>query len=191
VGTSRTFDELVGRHSEWCTSLAYWLGPYAGKLDAKEVLELAAVMSLQYDYEEQADAYGAALPKDESWTGVFAPVAPVQLALRWSPLLCAVELLGEPRVEAVEEGPGARMVVAAWDAASVSNIKTMGRHPETADEKRFVGLLTVSVTRAQQRRRGLLVVAKPGWSYEHMCGISETTARLMRKAGFVVTTRRP
>jgi hypothetical protein len=148
-------------------------------------------MSFQYDFEEQADANGGALPENESWTKVFAPVAPVQLAPGWSPLPCAVEVLGEPSVEAVEDGSGIRMVVAGWDAPRVSDIKTTARPSTNADEKRFLGLLTVSVTRAQQTRRGVIVAAKPGWSYEHVHGISKSTARLMGKAGFVVTTRKP
>jgi hypothetical protein len=191
VGTTRTFDELRGAGSGWCTSLAYWLGPYSGKLDSNLILEVAGAMSFQYDFEEQAESYGGALPEDQAWTNVFAPVAPVQLAAGWSPLPRAVEVLGEPPVEAVEDGTGTRMAVAAWDAARVSGIDTTARHSANADEKRFLGFLAVTVMRAQQSRQGLLIVAQPGWSYEHVHGISKTTARLMRKAGFVVTTRRP
>lgn len=188
---TRTFDELTGEDSDWCTSLAYWVGPYAGKLDAKALLDVGSAMSFQYDFEEQADAYGAALPEDAAWARELAPVAPVQLADAWSPLACAVDVLGAPSSEALEETTGARMAVAAWDAASVSRITTTARKSTSADEKRFLGLLTVSVKRAQEARRGLLIVASPGWSYEHVHEVSKATARLMVKAGFVVTTRRP
>jgi hypothetical protein len=188
----RTFDALRGAHSDEHTTLAYWLGSYGGKLDVEEILGVGSAMGLQYDFEEQADAYGAALPEDGGWTKVFAPVAPVQLAAEWSPLTRAVDVLGEPTVEAV--GPsvvGIRMVVAGWDAAKASDVKTTARPSTSADDKRFLGLLTVSVTRAQQTRRGLLIVAKPGWDHERVHAISKATARLMGKAGFVVTTRRP
>jgi hypothetical protein len=189
--SARTFDELRGADSDWCTTLAYWLGPYGGKLDAEAILGVGAAMSFQYDVEEQAEAYGGALPEEASWTKVFAPVAPVQLTRGWSPLPCAVALLGEPRVEAVEGGDDIRRVAAVWDAGKVSDIKSTARPSTNADEKRFLSLLTVSVTRAQQTRRGVIIAAKPGWSYEHVHGISQATARLMSKAGFVVTTRKP
>jgi hypothetical protein len=189
--TPRTFEELRGVGSEWCKSLAYWLGPYGGKLDAKEMLGIAAVMSFQFDLEEQADAYGGALPDDQTWTKAFTPVAPVQLAREWSPLPCAVDVLPEPSVEAIEDGTGIRMAVAAWEATRLSSVKTIARQSTSADEKRFLGLLAVSVARAQQSQRGLLIAAKPGWSYERVHAVSKATARLMGKAGFVLTTRRP
>ena len=189
--TTRTFNELRGGGDDCYTTLAYWLGPWAGTLTSEAALEVAAAMSFQYDFEEQADAYGAALPADQNWTRAFAPVAPVQLAHEWSPLPCAVEVLGQPAVEALEVDAGIRMAVAAWDASTVSGVKSTARHSSNADEKRFLGLLTVSVARAKEDRRGLLVIAKPGWSYDHVHGITKKTARLMGKAGFVVTTRRP
>jgi hypothetical protein len=115
---ARTFDELRGTDSDGCTTLAYWLGPYSGTLDEQGILGVAGAMSSQYDFEDQADAYGCALPEDQEWPKVFKPVAPVQLALGWSPLPCAA-------------------------------------------------------------------------SYQHVNAVSGHTARLMNKAGFVVTTRRP
>jgi hypothetical protein len=188
---ARTFNELSGADSDWCTTLAYWLGPYSGTLDAQGLLGVAGAMSFQYDFEEQADVYGRALPENEEWPKLFKPVAPVQLALGWSPLPWAADVLGDPTVEAVESSTGTRMVAAGWAGERVAGVKTTVRHSTTADEKRFLGLLTVTVTRAQQGGKGLLIVAKPGWSYEHVHGVSRHTARLMNKAGFVVTTRRP
>jgi hypothetical protein len=190
AGAFRSFEALRGT-ADWCTSLAYWLGPYRGALESNAVLGVGAAMSFQYDSEEQADAFGRALPIDETWTKVFAPVAPVQLTSRWSPLACAIEILGAPSIEAVTDGSYSRMAVVAWDPDRVSSVTSTARQSASADEKRFVGLLTVSVTRARERRRGVLVAAQPGWSYETVHPISKTTARLMGKAGFVVTTRKP
>lgn len=187
----RTFDELRGEDADWCTSLAYWLGPYGGKMEATALLSVGAAMSFQCDFEEQAECFGSALPNEQPWTEVFFPVAPIQVARGWSPLPCAVEALGEPTVEASERGAPPRQVVAGWDAARVSGIKTTAGRASSADEKRFLGLLTVCVARAQERRRGLLLVAQPGWSYDHVHEVSKKTARLIGKAGFVVTTRRP
>ena len=192
IGPRWTFDELrAPEDADWCTSLAYWLGPYAGKLDAEELLALGSVMGAQYDFEEQADAYGAALPDDQAWTKLFAPVAPVQLTDGWSPLPCAASVFGEPVALAGEAGTGSRMAAMGWGRDQVSAVKTTARRIGSADEKRWLGLLAVTVSRAQEDRRGLLVVAKPGWSYEHVARITKTTAKLMKEAGFVVTTRRP
>jgi hypothetical protein len=119
------------------------------------------------------------------------PVLRGPLTSRWSPVPSAVELLGEPTIEALEDESGIRMVAVLWDSATVANITTTARPSTQPDGKRFLGLLTVSVTRAQEKRHGLLVVAKPGWSYEHVHPLSKRTARLMGEAGFVVTTRKP
>jgi hypothetical protein len=191
VKAGRTFEELRGAGSAWCTSLAYWIGPYGGRIDTEAIADVGGVMSLQYDFEEQADRLGAALPEDQDWTRDFAPVAPVQLASAWSPIPCAVELLGEPRVETLNDDTGIRMGVAAWDAAQTSAITSTARRSSGADESMFIGLLTVSMTRAKEHGRGLLLAAQPGWSYEHVHIVSARTARLMSRAGFVVTTRRP
>ena len=187
----RTFDELRGGGSDWCTSLAYWLGVYSGKSESSSLLEVGSALSYQYDFEEQADCYGSALPEDQAWAEVFFPVAPIQLASGWSPLPRAIDVLGQPRVETLEDGAGTRMVAVAWEAATIWGVKTTARHSSSADERRFLGLLTVAVTRAQATQLGLLLVAKPGWSYEHVHEVSKKTDRLMSKAGFVVTTRRP
>jgi hypothetical protein len=63
------------------------------------------------------------------------------------------------------------------------------QRPAELDEKRFLELLAAAVFRAAERKAYVLLVAKPGWSYDHTHPVSRQTASLMTKAGFVVTTR--
>lgn len=188
----RTFEELRGPTDTWCTSLAYWLGVYRGETTSEAMLAVAEGLGAQYDFEEQADRYGRVFPEDAAWPKVFAPVAPIQLTRGWSPVPRAVELLGEPRHESLDGGPGIRTLATAWStpddvAATVRLLR--GQRPVTLHERRLLELLAAVVTRAADRQAHVLLIARPGWSDEHVRPLSRRTASLMAKAGFVTTTR--
>jgi hypothetical protein len=188
----RTFEDLRGPADTWCTSLAYWLGVYRGEATSEAVLAVAEGLGAQYDFEEQADRHGRVLPEDAAWPKVFAPVAPIQLARGWSPVPRAVELLGEPRHEALDGGPGIRTIAVAWaapDDAEASVRRLRGLRPVTLHERRLLELLAAVVIRAADRHAHVLLVARPGWSDEQARPMSRRTASLMAKAGFVTTTR--
>jgi hypothetical protein len=189
----RTFEELRGPSDTWCTSLAYWMGVFRGDPTSNALLEVAGALSLQYDFEEQADCYGSVFPEDASWPAMFRPVAPIQLTQGWSPVPRAIEILGPPHDEAFE-GEGPRTIAVVW--STPADVKAIARRvrsqrPEQLDEKRFLELLTAAVLRAAEKHASVVLIARPGWSYEHAPRVSRQTASMMTKAGFVVTTRTP
>jgi hypothetical protein len=173
----------------WLTSLAYWIGPcVVAELADAAAGPISSSMSYQYDIEEQAEWTGRVLPADADWTTFFTPVAPVQLTEAWSPLPAAVDLLGTPDWSSVEtDSPGVRAAACAWTTA--------GRPPQFAttvadrDHKRFRQLLAMTMIRADGPGQGVLIAAKPGWSYDHVHAISPVTGKLMEESGFVVTDR--
>jgi len=174
------------------TTLAYWLGvadmPSLQDIDAVSV---SRAMAYQYDIEEQADRTGLVMPEDVDWREHFVPVAPVQLTRAWSPLPHAVDMLGPPDWTSVGEPDllGTRAAGCAWTSPRFS---TLAASPTgTSDRGRFHRLLVVAAMRANDTDKGVLVLAKPGWSYERRAAISAETAYLMRAAGFVVQDRHP
>ena len=58
-----------------------------------------------------------------------------------------------------------------------------------SDHDRFRRLLVVALMRAREINRGVLLAAKPGWSYDHARLTNDTTRRLMESIGFVVHDR--
>jgi hypothetical protein len=145
-------------------------------------------MSYQYDIEEQAERTGRVLSLDAGWETFFSPIAPVQLTKAWSPLPAAVGLLGTPDWSSVETGsPSARAAACAWTSA--------GRQPQftTAgvdrDPRRFRQLLAATMVRADDLGQGILIVVKPGWSYDHAHTMSPVTRKLMEDSGFVISDR--
>ena len=188
----RTFEELRGPAETWCTSLAYWVGVHRGNPTTREILGLAGELSLQYDVEDQADAYGSVMPEQATWPRVFSPVAPIQLARAWSPVPRTVQLLGPPRDEAIAGETGIRTIAVAWSLpADVKPIarRLRGQRTTAPDERRLLELLAAVVLRASQRSGDVVLIARPGWSYEHAHPASPRTASLMTRAGFVVTDR--
>lgn len=190
----RTFEELRGPDDTWCTSLAYWSGVYRGNTSSEAILGIATALSFQYDFEEQADSHGRVFPEDATWPKVFSPAAPIQLTRGWSPVPRAVDLLGQPVHEAVADEPGIRTIAAVWsvpgDVKSIAR-RLRSRRPEELDEKRFLELLAAVVYRAVEQHARVLLIARPGWSYEQTHRVSRRTSSLMTKSGFVVTTRTP
>jgi hypothetical protein len=86
-----TFDALASPRSA-ATTLAYWIGALTpdGFALVEHAEPITSAMALQYDLEEQAGYTGVLFPEDADWRGAFLPVAPVQLADRWSPFPAAV-----------------------------------------------------------------------------------------------------
>lgn len=155
-------------------SLAYWVVLCElAALEEADALGIASRMSYQYDWEEQAGRTG----KVVAGGSPFLPVAPVQLTRGWSPLPEAVELLGPPDWESLVEPAAA----CAWKPLPARVFAYEGR--------RLRRLLAVALMRARERDLGVLVAAKPGWSYDHAHPFSEQTRRLMTAAGFAVLDR--
>jgi hypothetical protein len=187
--TTLSFRHLAGDDAPWLTSLAYWIGPcIVAELAGAAAGAIASSMSYQYDIEEQAERTGRVLSPDAGWETFFNPVAPVQLTRAWSPLPAAVDLLGTPDWSSVEtESPSARAAAYAWTTA--------GRQPRfttavaDGDHERFRQLLAATMVRADRPGWGILIAAKPGWSYDHGHAMSPETRQLMEDSGFVVTDR--
>jgi hypothetical protein len=185
-----TFDALA-RADPSCSTLAYWLGPCDTKaLEGADAVGMSRAMSLQYDIEDQADRTGTVIADDIWWRDYFAPIAPVQLTRRWSPLPYAVAVLGPPGWVSVE--PDVLGLVAAACAWTGGRSGPLLADPEdSADQLRFRELLGVAMARAHESNRAVVVTTKPGWSYDRSQPPSGAGRRLMEEVGFVVQDRRP
>jgi hypothetical protein len=139
-----SFAALTARR--WIDTLAYWIGRYdLADLHDINALGITAAMSYQYDVEEGADRTGRVMPEDAGWRDRFAPVAPVQLTRAWSPLPCAIELLGSPDWRSVEpDALGTLAVACVWRSPRPRPQPP----PDDADQSRFHQLLVVTVDRA-------------------------------------------
>lgn len=186
-----TFDALSpdGAH----TTLAYWIGPCdVAALAGITADGITHAMSYQYEIEQQADRTGRVLVGDADWRAHFTPVAPVQLARAWSPLPAAIDVLGPPGWASVAlDTPGTRAAAACAWRPSVAHPPAPAARSGEPDAERFRRLLAVALIRAAERDRGVLVAARPGWSYDDAGPVSATTRRLMESVGFVVQDRRP
>lgn len=183
-----SFDALAQAGGE-LSCLAYWIGVCdVGELRDASAAGIAVAMSYQHDIEEQADCTGHVLARDADWRELFTPVAPVQLTQAWSPLPVAAEVLGAPDWTSVEpDGLGTQAAACAWNSVGVGWLcATPASEP---DYERFRRLLAVTAMRASSASRGVLIAAKPGWSYEHAHQPSAVTRQLMEQPGFVVTDR--
>lgn len=181
--------EALARAGGEQSCLAYWIGACdVSGLDGVSAVGIAVAMSYQHDIEEQADRTGHVLARDVDWREYFAPVAPVQLTRAWSPLPAAVEALGAPDWTSIElDGLGTHAAACAWTSVDVRRLSATPMNEP--DHERFRRLLAVTAMRAGSAHRGVLIAAKPGWSYEHALEPSAVTRQLMERAGFVVTDR--
>jgi hypothetical protein len=100
----------------------------------------------------------------------------------------AIELLGPPDWASTDrDGTPARAAACAWTSPNVDALTT---EPEPSpDHERFRRLLNATLTRVSEGDRGILIAAKPGWSYDHARPMSADTRRLMKSAGFIVQGR--
>lgn len=186
-----SFEALCNTNLDHKT-LAYWIGLFALQpwppIYKAEALQ--AAMSYQYDIEEQAGDTGVLFSPDAEWRNSFQPLAPVQLVKEWSPLPYAMEILGTPAWSDLADSSGLRTACLAWLPTSLTSVR---KHQLTSasslDQQRFLQLLTVGAMRGIDRNKALLIVACPGWSYEHGYRFNDRTQAYMRKAHFVVTDR--
>lgn len=151
-------------------------------------------MSYQFDVEEQTECTGWAdlLSSDPRWRHRLRPIAPVQLALEWSPCPLAEQLLGTPFSQSVEtDGFPGRCVAMVWHRRQLERIQRLSHASSSPDERRFVELLGDAVLLARMHRCGVLLVAKPGWSYTHARPMKPDIAQSMIRCGYVQTDRHP
>lgn len=184
------FDDLLGK-ATYHTSLAYWIGTVTpAAVKPATLSDLAGSLAQQYDREDQADCFESLFPEDEDWPRYFAPVAPIQLTRRWSPLPTMIQILGPPQhLLRLDADVGATAVAAAWSPSQVLDPSLIPRY-SLPDPERFAGILAVAMARAREGGRGLFLVAKPGWSYDHGHTFSRAIQRMMKRASFCVLDRR-
>ena len=188
----RTFDEIRG-NCEWVTTVAYWIGTFRRRqIDSEGLLIIGSAMDYQYDVEEQADCFGMPFPEDASWRPFISPIAPIQLALRWSPVPLAIEVLGEPCCEVNETDEDDRtLAVLFWNKSQIADAHLPSEQSVLTDMRRFIGLLGIAIARGREKGRGLVLSAKPGWDYYTVYRISDESRSIMEQHGFLVTDRRP
>jgi hypothetical protein len=172
----------------WCDTFAYWLLVLydASSLYARDAYEAQGAMSYQYDVEEQGNLEGNS-PEGRLIPDIFMPIAPVTLALRWSPFPTAIKALGQPLHIDIKQSD----TLAVFMPQVVP--ETLGL---TLDEQHFSFLLHHACVRALKENALILLVGTPGWSYD-----SETSEdflmeepeirKLMEDIGFVCTLRKP
>jgi hypothetical protein len=174
------------RYEAWNDTFAYWLLVLhdASNLYARDADEAQAAMSFQFDVEEQAvDAEGIA-SNEELIPPVFVPIAPVTLALRWSPFPAAVKLLGSPVYADNKRG----------DSLAIFTPQALPMPSgSTPDEQHFSFLLRQACTRAIKANALVMLVGSPGWDYEDDGLLAENpvSQQAMRDFGFVYTLRKP
>jgi len=182
------FDSLnkSADNESWCSTFAYWLlvlqdptNPFVHEAE-KACIE----MSFQYDVEDQAQDEYMLLGNHDLIPAVFVPVAPVTLALKWSPFLTAITALGTPLYVNTSSGNAVAIL------APVAELKETGVTP---DEKHFDFLLRHTRTRALQSNALILLVGSPGWAYDAEDFLEEEPKirKLMEDFGFVYTLRKP
>ena len=142
-------------------------------------------MSCQYDVEEQATELDSLRGYREVIPSIFHPIAPVTLALRWSPFPAACAALGQPIH--TDRGDFAQ-VLAVFRPSDAPTFPAT-----TADERHFQFLLSHSCERAIRTKRWVLLAGSPGWSYtsEDYIADDPELQQLMADFGFVFYARKP
>lgn len=171
----------------YTSTFAYWLGVLSDPsaqvaLDADEA---CAVMSYQYGSEEQAVDEDGLRGYPNIIPTVVHPVAPVTLALRWSPFPSAITALGTPvHLHCADYGK---------TLAIFRPVENSSFSAESADERHFLSLLQHCSTRAAHSKRWVFLTGSPGWSYnsEDFIAKSRKLRRLMTDFGFVAYARTP
>ena len=171
----------------WVSTFAYWLGVLSDPSAkfAREADEACAAMSYQYDVEEQATELDSLRGYREIIPSIFHPVAPVSLALRWSPFPAAFAALGPP-VHTDRGDFGKALAV-------FRPVETPTFPATTPDELHFQLLLRHACERAIRSKRWVLLAGSPGWSYTSEDFIAEQPdlQQLMADFGFVFYARKP
>ena len=185
---SLDFDSLNEAHGseDWCNTFAYWLLVLKDQhnVHAQEAEEACAAMSFQFDVEDQAQDIEMLIGDAELIPSVLIPIAPVTLALQWSPFPVAIEALGPPLHLDTKAGK----VLATFNPLAQQEVA--GFNP---DERHFAFLLQHVCSRAIQSNSLVQLVGSPGWDYDSEDFIEEQPdlQNLMRDFGFVYTHRKP
>ena len=185
------FDALkagsFGADATWLTTFAYWLGVLSDPSSkfCRDAGDACSAMSLQYDVEEQASTLENLRGRREIIPAIFHPVAPVTLALRWSPFPAAFAALGEP--VQLHQGKVSTTLAVFRPVESPMFSAT------TADERHFQFLLSHVCERAIRTKRWVLLIGCPGWSYDSEDFIANDSElqKLMSNFGFVFYARKP
>lgn len=142
-------------------------------------------MSYQYGSEEQAIDEDGLRGYPDIIPAVLHPVAPVTLALRWSPFPSAIAALGAPvHLHRADYG----MALAVFRP-----VESPSFIAESADQRHFLSLLQHCCARAARSKRWVFLTGSPGWSYtsEDFIAESPDLQRLMADFGFVAYARTP
>ena len=185
------FRELTSGDGDVDT-FAYWVLVLKKLLPRKcaSVDYVKSLMSRHYDIEEQAYTPRMLRTDKKLFYSYLQPIAPVTLALKWSPFALARSALGTPIRR--EKGSGTRSpALAIWKP------KYLGAwEPKdlAEDHRHFVFLLRIACSAAIAAKGRILLVGSPGWSYsnwreERM--MNPGTVLLMHEAGYVYTDRMP
>jgi hypothetical protein len=192
---SLTFHDLRNPKDRTTTTLAYWLTlTRAWRIDEATRDQLKNAMSYQYDIEEQMECTGWAelLSSDPRWQRRLRPIAPVQLALEWSPCPLAETLLGAPCSQSIStDGLPGRRVAMVWHRRQLERIQRLSHASHAPDEQRFVELLGDAVLLARMHGCGILLVAQPGWDYKRARPMKLNIAQSMIRCGYLQTDRHP
>lgn len=161
-----TFDDLIGERGTVFTTLAYWIGSLKPDAPEKNLdpTHLGYVMGTMYDVEEQnfGGEYGDI---DDFTDAYFSPTAPVTLAEKWCPLDSAAKWLGKPLWEEVEDGEFLLAAASVWKQPDFDVLD--GITPSAGDEAHFLFLLQLTLHRCVERGENILLICKPGWSFDH------------------------
>jgi hypothetical protein len=171
----------------WVATFAYWIGVLSDTSHqfARDAVAAGKAMSLQYDAEEQAIELDNLRSDPEIIPSVFNPVAPITLALKWSPFPAAFAALGEPLH--VDRGKAAKILAIFRPVAAPTFPAS------TADERHFQFLLRHTCERALATKYWVFLAGSPGWSYESKDYIADDPdlQELMSDFGFVYQARKP
>ncbi|WP_223650865.1 hypothetical protein [Hymenobacter psoromatis] len=170
----------------WNNTFTYWLLLLRDLQNpiARQAKEACAIMSFQYDIEDQAEDEESLIGDPDLIPAVFIPIAPVTLALEWSPFPAAINALGNPLHFDTDGGETLAIFTPATDFDAPN---------ATPDERHFGFLLQHACKRAINTKSLILLVGSPGWSYasEDFLESAPDIQELMKNFGFVYTLRKP
>jgi hypothetical protein len=177
-----------GADATWLTTFAYWLGVLSDPESkiARNGDDVGSIMSCQYDVEEQAFKLDDLRGNYEFIPFIFQPVAPVTLALHWSPFPAGFAALGEPIH--LHQGKVAKTVAIFRPVERPSFASA-----KCEDERHFQFLLGHASERAMRTKRWVMLAGAPGWSYdsEDFIATDPDVQKLMADFGFVYFARKP
>ena len=189
-----TLVKLNAAGPKYCDTFAYWIGCLSNpaSLIAQDADEACAAMSHQFNVEEQSFDWGGLCGYPQYVPRIFAPVAPVTVALRWSPFPTAIAALGSPF---------------HFATGTFGHVLTVFRPREILtqpasgpDRDHFQLLLQHANERALSRKKWILLCGSPGWSYNlteeaegdlDCCYENDERMESMKEFGFIHFSRKP